>query len=173
MPLCSCTSIQRRCIPIQDTSHVDDKWWQNIYFFLLKKFIWSIGAWDWKLNIHVCTHILTSPSTREKINKIYHIHHEFHFFSVMLKLIYFVFVSLIIPPFYYYFLYLKGSWINLRLYCGLCLQSVHLQEGKPEKGGERRSAAKIWVLSAAAFATAGGAHNTQGESPSTTSQKRS
>lgn len=50
-------------------------------FFLLKKFIWSIGAWDWKLNIHVCTHILTSPSTREKINKIYHIHHEFHFFQ--------------------------------------------------------------------------------------------
>lgn len=144
-----------------------------ILFFIKKIYL---VHWSLRLKIkHTCLYTYTHlpPPEKRSIKYITFIMSSI-FSSVTLKLISFiVFVSLIIPPFYYCFLYLKGSWIYLRLYCGLCLQSVHLQEGKPEEGGERRSAAKIWVLSAAAFATAGGAHNTQGESPSTTSQKRS
>lgn len=42
-----------------------------------------------------------------------------------------------------------------------------------QEGGERRTAAKIQVLFAAAFPTAGGAHNTQGKSTSNFTEEES
>lgn len=119
--------------------------------------------------VHIYSHL---PPPREKINKIYHIHHEFHFFSIRLILIFFLFCSYYHTIFFFFIFKRVIGFLSLILVWLRFAVCTFYKKGNQRKGGERQLRIS-GSPPGCSLSNSRGSPECTGESPSTTSQKRS